>query len=128
MVRSRTLAALALPAFALSACVTVPPAVRADGSSRLGETTRAGPLLVRADRLVEDSRCPINARCIWAGRVVLAASVTEAGRTTARNLVLGEPALFAQGSLVLDSVAPGTLAGQEIRPADYTFHFAYTPG
>lgn len=117
------LAALAIAP--LAACATIPAAVRDDGYVRLGETTRAGPVTVRADHVVEDSRCPMNARCIWAGRVVLAATVTEDGHAEQRRLVLGEPALVRSGAIVLDTVEPPTKTDTPIRPADYRFHIRF---
>lgn len=116
------------PAFAalvLGACAVIPAGVREDGYARLSEPTRAGPLIVRPVRLVEDSRCPMNARCIWAGRVVVEANVTENGQTQTRNLVLGEPALTVSGQVTLDSVEPSTQTDKPILPGEYSFHFGY---
>lgn len=112
-------------ALAVSACATIPAAVRADGFARLGEATRAGPVTLRPTRVVEDSRCPMNARCIWAGRVVLETTVIESGRSQVRNLILGEPALTLNGEVMLDSVEPPTRTDTPIRPGDYRFHFSY---
>lgn len=52
---------------------------------RLGqqETVRAGRLRVRFDRIVEDSRCPMNARCIRAGNARVRLTVTQ-GRSSRR--------------------------------------------
>ncbi|MCH7627708.1 MAG: hypothetical protein IH997_03215 [Proteobacteria bacterium] len=109
----------------LAACATIPAVVRDDGFARLGETTRAGPVSVRADEVVEDSRCPMNARCVWAGRVVLAATVTQEGRAQQRKLVLGEPALVRGGAIMLDSVEPPTRTDTPIKPGDYRFHIRF---
>ncbi|WP_225010238.1 hypothetical protein [Novosphingobium percolationis] len=86
---------------------------------------RAGPVSVRADEVVEDSRCPMNARCVWAGRVVLAATVTQEGRAQQRKLVLGEPALVRGGAIMLDSVEPPTRTDTPIKPGDYRFHIRF---
>lgn len=117
------LAALALAP--LAACATIPAVVREDGFVRLGETTRAGPVIVRADEVLEDSRCPMNARCIWAGRVVLAATVREDGQAQQRKLVLGEPALVSAGAIVLDGVEPPTRTDTPIGRGDYRFHIRF---
>ncbi|WP_408587615.1 hypothetical protein [Novosphingobium sp.] len=109
----------------LAACATIPAVVRDDGFARLGETTRAGPVSVRADEVLEDSRCPMNARCVWAGRVVLAATVTQEGRAQQRKLVLGEPALVRGGAIMLDSVEPPTRTDTPIKPGDYRFHIRF---
>lgn len=117
-----------LPLFALvplAACATVPDTVRSDGFARVGEATRAGPITVRPLDVVEDSRCPMNARCIWAGRVVVSAMVNEDGRAQERKLVLGEPSLLTSGSVVLDTVEPPTRTDTPIAPKDYRFHFRF---
>lgn len=109
----------------LAACATVTSPPRADGSAALHQTTQAGPLRVRPERVVEDSRCPMNARCIRAGRVVVEATVWDAGHAQSRSLILGETALTAAGELMLDSVEPSTQTGTAIAPGDYRFHFSY---
>lgn len=119
------IAALGL-ATSLSACATVPPP-GVDGYAALGQTTRAGPLLVRPDAVREDSRCAANVQCVWAGRVVVDATVREDGRSTVRTLVLGEPALTQAGELVLDGVAPQTQADTPIPARAYRFHLTYRP-
>ncbi|WP_225206622.1 hypothetical protein [Novosphingobium huizhouense] len=110
----------------LAACATIPADVRADGFARLNEATRAGPVTVRPLAVIEDSRCPMNARCIQAGRVVVSAVVTEDGRPQERKLVLGEESLLASGSIMLDTVEPATRTDTPIRAQDYRFHFGWT--
>lgn len=84
---------------------------------RLGETQRVGRLRITPLLVKEDSRCPMNARCFWAGRVVI-----RDGRTRVqRDLMLGQPA--APG-LVLDSVTPERMAGTPARRGAYRFHFS----
>ncbi|WP_157083184.1 hypothetical protein [Novosphingobium lentum] len=136
---------LAAAAF-LSGCATVPRAgataatplasaetpaapdtTTADGFARLGETTHAGPLSVRPDHLVEDSRCPMNARCVWAGRLIVEATVIDHGKASLQQLTLGEPLTLGGGQLVFDSAEPGKLAGRADAPGDYRFHFDFRP-
>ncbi len=42
---------------------------------------------LRLAQVLEDSRCPVNAQCLWAGRVVLEGSVEEGGKV--QNFILG---------------------------------------
>jgi len=46
-----------------------------------GETIRVGPLALEFTTLAEESRCPLNATCVWGGnaRILLTATL---GRTT----------------------------------------------
>lgn len=119
---------LAVPVmvWSLTACATVPASLENPWIG-IGQTTQAGPLTIRANALVEDSRCPMNARCVWAGRVVVDVTLTQAGRTTRTNLILGEPHALENGSIMLDSVEPGKMTGAGQPPLDYRLHFTFTP-
>jgi len=110
-----------LTAFALTACATLPAPiaggnVRQDGRALLGQPTRIGALVVTPRAVVEDSRCPINARCVWAGRVVLTTQVAGPGWRETRNLTLGQPVLTHGVTLALTSVEPGKMAGAQPQP------------
>ena len=119
----------ALAALALAACATLPAESATTGTStaRYGETATVGPLLVRPIALVEDSRCPINARCVWAGRLVIEAEVTYHGgsETLTTNLTLGTPLVLGKESVMLVAGEPGKLAGAEGNPPANRFTFEY---
>lgn len=87
----------------------------------LGRPQHAGRFTVTPIEVEEDSRCPMNARCVWAGRVVVRATVREGRRRTIRRFTLGEPT--APG-IVLDSVTPERMAGGGQRPLRYRVHFS----
>ncbi len=112
-------------ALSLAGCATMPQP-SGDQWTHFGEATRAGPVVVRPDSLVEDSRCPMNARCVWAGRVVITATLWADGRRTTAKLISGEPFRISGGELVLDSVRPESFMTND-RPAraDYRLHFSY---
>ncbi|MCY7397866.1 MAG: hypothetical protein LH466_03375 [Sphingomonas bacterium] len=112
-------------ALALSACATLPAAapIRGDGLARLNQATRVGALVVTPRAVVEDSRCPINARCIWAGRAIVRTEVVGAGWRETLNLTLGERVSAHGTALSLTSLEPGKMAGAEPQPLDYTMGF-----
>jgi len=122
--------ALAALLAALAGCAAPGAEVAADppgtASAGLGGTAWLGELTVRPIALVEDSRCPRDAECVWAGRVrILAIVSTLPGQT---ELVLGQPRAMPGGpSLVLVAVAPERRqhppAGTNPR-APYRFTFA----
>lgn len=116
----RTLPLLA--ALALFACAPIaPPNVVSSASATIGFGGQAmlNGLLIRPIALVEDSRCPINARCVWAGRLVLRAEV--AGQM--RDLTLGHPLAIDGATLILAAALPAKLAGTETPPGAYRFTF-----
>jgi len=124
---TRTLMLAALPAALLAGCATIPQANDSpDGFAAFGQTTTAGRIKVRPETLVEDSRCPMNARCIWAGRVVVDSSVWVDGQKYPARLTLGEPFPIAGGAVVLDSVEPSrTIQDGAIPAKAYRFHFDF---
>ncbi len=117
---------LSLATLALSACAAVPNAapVRSDGLARLGEATRIGALIVTPRAVVEDSRCPINVRCVWAGRAIVRTEVAGAGWRETRDLTLGESITTHGTSLALTSIEPSKVAGaQPVPPQPNLFGF-----
>ena len=111
---------------ALSACATTPLAgssVRGDGFARIDQQTRVGALVVTPLAVVEDSRCPFNARCIWAGRLLLKTRIAGAGWRETVTLTLGQPNATHGAGLALVSAEPGKMAGSPPSPPASLFGF-----
>jgi hypothetical protein len=91
--------------------------------AQIGETVRVHRMRVTPLRVLEDSRCPQNVRCIWGGQVRL--SVRIDGAT--RELTLGKPVAVSGGQLRLAAVAPEIRSvGHRIPPRAYRFGFEFT--
>lgn len=115
------LAPLALGAASLAGAA--PPPDRA--VARLGETVRVHGMRVTPLRVLEDSRCPQNARCVWAGRVRLLTRIDGA----TRELTLGQPVPVRGGKLQLGAVVPErTTREGTIPPRAYRFGFEFQRG
>lgn len=128
------LIAIALAPLALAACATTsapPPAqVDADGIARATLNQRVyvdGPQ-VTPIKLLEDSRCPINARCVWAGRVRLEVRIDLGSRSETREISTEQPIQVADGQLALVEVEPGLMAGEQAKPEEYRFGFTFAGG
>lgn len=64
-----------------------------------------GGLRVRPLEVIEDSRCPQNARCVWAGRLRLRVAIANVGD---REVTLDQGAeQTPRGSFALVAVSPG---------------------
>lgn len=125
------LAILALPAaLALSACATTRGAPLPDGSDvALGQKAYVDGPLVQPVEVLEDSRCPMNARCVWAGRVrVKMAWLRGNGEKQPFEATLGEPVQLADGQFTLESVRPEKMTNVTIKPSDYRFSFRFAGG
>lgn len=115
-----------LAPLALAACAEVPPPVPATVTTRIGAWSRVATLRIRADKVVEDSRCPMNARCVWAGRATVRITLRDGTRPRQVDVSLGESVPVAGGNLALVSVTPERIAGaQPKRRAPYRFTFEY---
>lgn len=126
MTRSISFTALAVTlSLAATGCMTTQQIVRDDGVARIGEPTRAGSLIVRPTKVIEDSRCPINARCVWAGRVVVRAVVSYRDMNETIDLTLGEKTIVDGGELLFESLSPAKSTDMEIDRSDYRFRFTY---
>ena len=88
----------------------------------LGEVGDLGEIAVIPLEVLEDSRCPINARCVWAGQVRLKISMIYRNGREEHEITDGEPIDIRWGKLQLVEVLPVPLAGER-EPAEYRFGF-----
>ncbi|WP_379487672.1 hypothetical protein [Novosphingobium soli] len=95
----------------------------------LGQTVRVEGPLVTPLEVLEDSRCPMNARCVWAGQVRLRVRI-ESGRGGVLELTSGKPATVADGTLELVDVRPDKMAGSgnAVDPSAYRFGLRFSGG
>lgn len=99
--------------------------LRAPGivSAGLNETADlGGGLTVRPLEVKEDSRCPGNVTCVWAGRLVIRANVSG----TERELTLGRSLETPQGAVTFAVARPGAWHEwpvNEVAKPSYRFGF-----
>lgn len=121
--------ALPLLALSLSACATAGPAPT-DGLSRarIGQEVNVGGPKVTPLAVLEDSRCPAQVTCVWAGRLRISARITLGSGSQTRELTLGEPIQVADGSLELVEALPRPDAKAATDPKVYRFAFRFMGG
>ena len=96
----------------------------------IGQRAYADGPIIEVMRILEDSRCPQNARCVWAGRLKLA-MVWHRGNGEAYpfELTLGERTHIADGHIEITAATPPSLAGTEpLTPESYRFSFLFRGG
>lgn len=129
MVRApyRRVAAILLLSLAiLTGCAAGVPG---GGPVRLGQIAAISGPSIRPDRVIEDSRCPSNTQCVWAGRLIVRATVMGGGWSRQLDLTLGMPVHVADGSLTLVAVTPVPRANDQGGTSPpYRFTFAFKGG
>ncbi|MFN7030859.1 MAG: hypothetical protein ACK4PC_15965 [Sphingopyxis sp.] len=124
-------ALLVLAALGLSACATTSARSPLTDASdvALGQQAYADGPIIQPVAVLEDSRCPMNARCIWAGRVrVKMMWIRGNGEKQPFEITLGESTPIADGSITLESVRPDKMTNVELKPTDYRFSFRFAGG
>jgi len=130
MLRTTLTLSLMLLVMGLTACASPappPPATQLGDrvTLNIGQTASyEGDLKVKFLDVTEDSRCPQNVTCIWAGQVSCSLEVTTAGKT--EGVTLTQPGLTdaAAGRPVgaytfRFDVEPYPEAGKQIEKTDY---------
>lgn len=73
-------------------------------TAHLNEEVQIGDIRVKPLAVLEDSRCPVDATCVWAGRVRLRVAVSGAGEQV---MEIDQPIVLPGGGrLALAAVAP----------------------
>lgn len=92
---------------------------------RIGETTQFAGTKVTVVKLLEDSRCPAEVNCVWAGRVKISLAIVRDGGTNMRELGSDTPIQALGGTLELLQTRPERRADRIIAPGDYRFTIRY---
>ena len=117
-----------LAALLTAACFSSPTApdavIGAPFDLRAGATAALPDgLTIKFETVRSDSRCPMDAVCVWAGEAIVALSVAKAtGGPEARELSTtpgGSAITYAGYTISLTGLTPYPRASQAIRPGDY---------
>lgn len=87
---------------------------------KLGETAAFEGLLMTPLLVTEDSRCPANVNCVWAGTVILKLELRSGLGSAAQNVKLGEFVTTEAQKITFISVSPQKTT-TSIDPKDYRF-------
>lgn len=119
---------------ALAACAATPrpdgPAPLPDaGNVALGQRAYADGPIIEPVAVLEDSRCPENVTCVWAGRLRLKMLwIRPGGRSQPFEVTLGQQTPLADGSILLEKASPARRTDRPIKAEDYRFSFRFMGG
>ena len=91
-------------------------------TAAFGRPVRINQMVLRPVAIVQDSRCPANANCVWAGALIV--EFETHGRNRIR-LEMGKPLAISGGRLSLLGASPQPLAGKPIPPQSYRFQLRF---
>lgn len=78
--------------------------------------------------VLEDSRCPIEAECVWEGRVRVAATLDLGHESISATIDSGEPLRIHGGFLSIAEIAPDmSTQWSPIDQKEYRFGFKFAP-
>ncbi|MDG5748515.1 hypothetical protein P8Q88_10010 [Qipengyuania sp. XHP0207] len=117
--------------FVLGACAIIPDTPRVDGDAQdqgsaigINQAVWAGDTILKPLAVTEDSRCPVDAECVWAGKLVVSTRITATHWTQTAPLTLGEPYEVMGRTYELVEATPDRRATGTIGSGDYRFVFA----
>jgi hypothetical protein len=112
---------LATPTFFCA--IGTSPTAQANIVIAVGSTTRAAGAVVTFQRVVSDSRCPLNAACAWAGDAAAEFAVSGRGLDARYELQLNDAAKRSvnhRGIVIeFQSLDPHPVSGEKADPAAY---------
>lgn len=113
---------------ALASCVNY-NRTEGDGMPRakIGQAVKIADFDLTPLAVLEDSRCPSDVQCIWAGQLRLRVRIDFNDSVTTRELKLGEAQPVGTGMLALAEAEPHPVEGRTIYPEEYRFAFTYAP-
>ncbi len=114
----------------LAACAIIPDTPLSNGDAAaqgtavaINQPVWAGDTILTPLAVTEDSRCPMNARCVWAGKLTVSTRIAATHWTQTAPLTLGEPYEVMGRTYVLVAATPGQTADRDIPAGEYRFMF-----
>lgn len=90
------------------------------------KVTKTGPITVKFLELVEDSRCPEDVNCVWAGVARIKVRLSKNGKTAdvELNTTDKQSTIFQGHSIALKSLEPRQSTTSKYSPSAYSATFA----
>jgi len=114
----------------LAACAIIPDTPMSNGDAAaqgtavgVNQPVWAGDTILTPLAVTEDSRCPMNARCVWAGKLTVSTRIAATHWKQTAPLTLGEPYEVMGRTYVLVAATPRQTADRDIPVGEYRFTF-----
>jgi eight-cysteine-cluster-containing protein len=97
------------------------------GTLKLGQTGVYQNMEITPLSVAEDSRCPQDVQCIWAGQVRVNMRIHSTAGTSTSVMILGKSVTSGTEKLTLVEVTPNVKTDDPISPEEYRFTFQIEP-
>jgi len=98
------------------------------GEVGVGKTTFVNGARITLNKVVQDSRCPVDVQCIQAGSVTANISLKSDTDSETINIESGKsPIQFDSFFVSLENIAPSKVASHELDPQSYILTFKVIP-
>jgi hypothetical protein len=88
---------------------------------KLGQEVTVNGLRIKAVAVYEDSRCPSDVQCIWAGKVRVGLNIFLPSGWQGMELEVGQEKYIRDRSVTLDEVSPYPISTKKIADNEYRF-------
>ena len=96
----------------------------AGGQIRIGETSSILGVSITPNEVLEDSRCPLDVTCVWAGTVRVSATLVSGLGKSTQEFALGVPVTTEAEEITLVRVDPVSYSAEsDIEASEYSFFF-----
>jgi hypothetical protein len=113
--------------FAKCPDVSGAPRVADEITLGVGQKSQIGDLSLNLQEIVQDSRCPSDVTCIWAGLVETNVKISVFSKEEVLNISSGQsPYRFEGYDVSIVSVAPPKQVETQVDPAEYRVTFRIT--
>ncbi len=109
----------------LCAFIACPPAEQSDATIRttMGQVMTGLNVSITPHEVINDSRCPTDVQCIWAGTVHARVTIKTPTHTYGKTLELGYPLEVDGYTITFAELTPVPKAGEAIPVSSYRFEF-----
>ena len=95
---------------------------------RVGDTKDVAGFSITLNKISEDSRCPFDVQCVWAGRFTTSVTIRSGEKMMTMDLSSEGPVMFDDYKLYILHVSPEPISTLKIEESDYivTIHVIST--
>jgi hypothetical protein len=93
------------------------------GEIELGNSQFINGVRIRLNKIVSDSRCPVDVQCIQAGALTVSITLQSDTDKETRDISSDEAIQFDSHTISIENIEPANMAGVTLEPESYLITF-----